>query len=298
MPGMLSYTPFLWLFMLSAAIIMALALYAWRIRGTATGWGFLILMLCALVWVVGFIFETAAQTLDGKILFAKMEYLSLPFLPIAWLYLALSFAGQVRPRTFWLIVVIIPVLTNLIIWLDPVPNWLYGNPRLDTVSAPFAVMKSDYQFWFYFVHAPSGYIFMAIALAVVLRTMYRAQPIYRRQGALLLLAVLLPTVTDLLYVLGFSPIRYYNLTPATFSISGLLLAWNLFGFRFLNILPLARDVIFESLSDGIIVLDETIPTDMRREILCSQRLHKNVRSTCVLKISLAASAAMNLPSCL
>ena len=79
--------------------------------------------------------------------------------------------------------------------------------------------------------------------------------IYQIQGGLLLLAILLPSITDVLYVLGYSPVQYYNYTTAVFSISGLILVWTLFRFRFLDLLPLARDTVIENLNDGIVVMD-------------------------------------------
>jgi len=212
-------------------------------------------MLCALVWVVGFLFETAARSLEAKLAFSRLEFLGIAFLPNAWMYLAFSYAGQSRPRRDWILLALLPIVTNFMIWFLPRPNLFWGHPRLDLSSAPFPVLDSDYQPWFYYVHAPSGYIYVAVAVGVVLRTMINAQSIYRRQGALLLLAIMLPAVTDLLYVSGHSPIEYYNFTSATFGISGLILGWNFLRFRFLNLLPLARDAVFENLSDGLIVLD-------------------------------------------
>lgn len=253
---MMIFTPYLWLFIVSAVVILALSLYAWRMREKQTVRAFLLLMLCALVWVVGFTIETASQSLEAKILLSKLEFLGITFLPNAWLYFACSYAGQTRSRRFWLLLALLPIITNSIIWFVPSPNWFWGHWSLDSTSAPFPVLNSDYQFWFYYVHAPSGYIYVAIATWVVIRTMVNTQPIYRWQGAFLLVAIILPALTDISYVLGYSPIKYYNFTCATFSISGLLLAWNLFRFRFLNLSPLARDIVFENLSDGIIVVDE------------------------------------------
>jgi len=58
-----------------------------------------------------------------------------------------------------------------------------------------------------------------------------------------------------LYVLGYSPLQYFNYTTAVFSVSGVILAWALFRHRFLDLLPLARDSVIDSMSDGIILLD-------------------------------------------
>jgi diguanylate cyclase (GGDEF)-like protein len=213
-------------------------------------------MLCALIWVVGFIFETAFPSLQAKILFAKLEFIGITFLPNAWLYLAFAYSGRLPARRVLLGLSAVPVLTNLLIWLVPAPNWFWGRISLDFQSAPFPVLNPDYQFWFYGVHAASGYLYTLTAMLLVIRSIAGGQPIYRKQGLLLLGAILLPAVTDILYVLGYSPLRYYNFTVATFSLSGLILGWNLLGFQFLHLLPLARDVVFENLSDGIIILND------------------------------------------
>jgi diguanylate cyclase (GGDEF)-like protein len=249
------YAPHLWLFFVSALVIAGLSLYAIQMRKNAVARAFLLLMLCAFVWVVGFALETAVSSLDAKILLSKIEFLAITFLPNAWLYLALSYVGQNRPRRDWFFLAILPVVTNIIIWFDPPPNWFWGNPALDTGSGPFPILCPDYQFWFYYIHAPGGYLYTLAAISVVLRNMVKAQPVYRAQSGLLLLAIFLPALTDVLYVLGYSPIRDYNFTAATFSLSGLILAWDFWGYRFLNLLPLARDTVFENLEEGIIVLD-------------------------------------------
>ena len=83
----------------------------------------------------------------------------------------------------------------------------------------FPVLNHDYQFWFYFIHAPAGYIYMLAALILLGYSLRKMEGIYRIQGSLLLLAILLPALTDLFYVLGYSPVRNYNFTTAVFGLS-------------------------------------------------------------------------------
>jgi diguanylate cyclase (GGDEF)-like protein/PAS domain S-box-containing protein len=117
------------------------------------------------------------------------------------------------------------------------------------------VLNSSYNFWFYAVHAVAGYLYLASAALVMLRALPGLQPVYRRQAGLILVALLLPALTDVLYVLGLSPIRYYNFTTAVSGLSGLLVTWALYRYRFLDLAPLARALVIDNLSDAIIVLD-------------------------------------------
>jgi diguanylate cyclase (GGDEF)-like protein len=46
-----------------------------------------------------------------------------------------------------------------------------------------------------------------------------------------------------------------DLTPLSFSISGLIIVWVMYYHRFLHIVPIARDTTIENMRDGIIVVD-------------------------------------------
>jgi len=251
----MAYTPGLWLFIVASLVILGLIPYSWRFRKTETGQGFILLMMCALIWVVFFTLETAVTSLRGKLFFVNLEFLGITFLPVAWVFLVFAYTGQSLSRTTKLLFLLIPTLTNIVIWTNPLHHWFIGSPQIRQMLAPFPVLYLDYQFWFYYIHAPSGYVFILIAIVVLVRSILKMGKIYQIQGRLLLLAILLPAITDVLYVLGYSPVPYYNYTTAVFSLSGLILAWTLFRFRFLDLLPLARDTVIETLNDGIVVID-------------------------------------------
>lgn len=252
----MAFTAGLWIFVPAALILAGLIITTWQFRDSNTGKAFLLLAGSALLWVVGFVFETAASSLPFKLFFANLQFLGLCFIPVIWLYLIVSFRGGTRPARDWILLVSIPLMTNLVIWTDPLHHWFRGFPRIDSSSVPFPVLVNDYQSWFYFVHAPSGYLYILAAIFIMLRGLRKMQPIYRSQALLLLASLLLPVLTDLAYVFGYSPIKYYNLTPAVFSISAGIVAWDLFRYQLLDLRPIARDHIMESIQEGIIVLDQ------------------------------------------
>jgi diguanylate cyclase (GGDEF)-like protein/PAS domain S-box-containing protein len=249
------YTPDLWLFILSAIVQSGLAVFAWQQRGSSLGRVFFRLMLCTLIWTAGFAVETAAQPLALKVWLARVQFIGITFLPLVWLRMIFAFTGKTLLQRHWALLALPPTLTLVLIWLVPAPNWFWGPFRLDFSAAPFPVLDSNYHFWFYAVHAASGYLYLALAVFFLLRSLPALQPVYRRQAGLLLAALLLPAATDVLYVLGFSPIRYYNFTSAVFGLSGLLVTWALYRYSFLDLAPLARDLVIENLGDAIIVLD-------------------------------------------
>ena len=252
---MFTFTAGLWLFIIATIILLILVIATWKYRGTNTGKAFQLLAISAIIWLVGFSFETAANTLQWKIIFANLQFSGIAFIPGIWLYLFMSFRGKTKPLSFWLMLAVIPILSNLITWTDPYHHWFRGTPTLDTTSAPFSVLVNDYQFWFYFIHAPYGYLVILASLYVMARGFSGMQPIFRMQMYMLVFALILPVLTDVLYVFGISPIAFYNITPAVFSVSAATVALGLFRFQFLNIRPMAHELIIQNLQDGVIVLD-------------------------------------------
>jgi diguanylate cyclase (GGDEF)-like protein/PAS domain S-box-containing protein len=60
---------------------------------------------------------------------------------------------------------------------------------------------------------------------------------------------------NILYVIGLSPVKRHDISPALLSLVGVTVTWGLFRFRTFDILPVAQDAVLNSLQDGVIVLN-------------------------------------------
>ncbi len=90
----------------------------------------------------------------------------------------------------------------------------------------------------------------------LIQTLIRSAHLYRGQASALLIAVLAPWVGNALTISGLSPFPHLDLAPFALTITGLAFAWSLFRFRLLDIVPMAREAVIESMSDAVIVVDE------------------------------------------
>ncbi len=241
--------------LISNIIMGALTLLAWQRRKTPVGLAFFALMLCAFIWVAGDLIEIQQAGIEQRIFWANIEFLGITFLPLMQIYLVLVYSGRSPSPKLLGLLAILPILTNLVIWTNPLHHWFRGQPYWSVQPGIFPVLVYDYRFWFYFIHAPVAYLYSFIAISISIRAIFEMHGIYRRQIILFLVALAFPIIADLAYVAGLSLIPHFNIAPIIFSFSGLLLAWNLFGFQFLDLLPLARDFVFDYIDEGIIILD-------------------------------------------
>jgi PAS domain S-box-containing protein len=62
-------------------------------------------------------------------------------------------------------------------------------------------------------------------------------------------------VSNFVYLAGFEPLRHIDLTPVAFTVSGLAFFWGTVRHQMLELIPIARDTVIESMQDAVIVLD-------------------------------------------
>ena len=59
------------------------------------------------------------------------------------------------------------------------------------------------------------------------------------------------------HVSGNSPVSSMDLSPFSFTIVGFIYFWSVFRTRLFEIVPIARDLLIESITEGVVVLDTT-----------------------------------------
>jgi len=249
------YIPGLWIFIIAAVLIASLLVLTLDKWFLPVGRAFGILMGCALVWVVTYMCELASQTFFFKLLFTKIQFIAIAAIPVAWLYLSIAHTGTRLKKIQWALILLVPTLVNVVVWCVPRPNPFWGNPSIVYEHVPFPQMDYDYGVLFYYVLVPYIYIMLAFSLTIMIHALGKKPRLYRNQLLMLIFGTLIPSIANIFYIFGISPVPYMNISTATFSLTGLLIAWALFRYRFLDLVPAARDLLVENMSDGLLVLD-------------------------------------------
>ena len=249
------YIPYIWVLFASAIITAALGIYAWRHRTVPGATSFAILMLTALVLTLSNALEMAGTDLPTKLFWANVQYLSYAASPVVWLVLALQRTNRERwlTRRNLALLTIVPIITVLLVWTNDLHSLVRHNVYLDT-AGPFPVIGKTNGPWFW-ANVGYGYALFVVTIFLLIKTLWRAPSLYRRQALTILISLLLPLTSSALYNFGLSPVPRHDVSPAVFSLSGIVVAWGLFRFRLFDVVPVARATVIESMDDGVIVLD-------------------------------------------
>ncbi len=250
------YTPYLLPLAVAAVVTVGVGLYAWRRRPAAGAAGLAGLCLAVTEWLLAYALQVAGTDWATKTLWARVRYIGIVAVPLAWVAFALEYTGRTRrlTRRTLALLSIEPLTVLLLVWTNAHHNliWKWTDQTLDT-GGPFPSLHAPHgvAFW---GHAVYSYTLTAIGVFLLVRYLFRAPRLYRAQSGMVLLGMLFPLVANLLSTF-WDPIPYLDLTPFAFSIGGLVMAWGAFRFRLLDIVPVARDMVIESMGDGLIVLD-------------------------------------------
>ncbi len=251
------YTSYALLPLASAAVLAALSFFAFRRRATPGATPFALLMLAGCQWKLAYALEMGAADLPAKVLWAKVGYLGLAALPLAWLAFALNYTGSgkrlLTPRNLALLS-LVPLLTVGLTWTNGAHGLVWDSTRLDA-SGPFPAIEVDGGAWFW-VNAAYSYLLVLAGTVLLARGFVRSSRVYRKRGAALLAGALVTWGGNALYIAGLSPLAHLNPSAVTFPVTGALFAWALFRLRLLDVLPVARDAVVEGMDDGVVVLDD------------------------------------------
>src|SRR5215471_9443686 len=242
---------------ISAAILIWLVIVTWRRRSAPGASPFIVILLAAILYSLSYLVELGSTDVSTAIFWNNVGWLGSVLLPAAWFAFALQYTGRSRwlTRRMLVLLAIVPLVTLLLVWTNTMYGLISSNNSLDS-TAPFAALVSTpgAWFWVFLVYAYTLFLLGALVIGSFIRTLMRS--LYHGQVIALLIAVIVPWVGNAINVFGPRPLSLFDPTPLAFTVSGLAMAWSLFHFRMLDLAPVARNTVIESMSDAVMVLDQ------------------------------------------
>ena len=216
----------------------------------------LLLVATASFWLLTSTLELAAVDLSAKIFWAKMQYFSICLLPVVWFLFALDYTGSSRfflERWRWLLVE--PLLVIGVAWTNEWHHLLWSSIRpLEDGAFVFAAFERGP---LYLVNVGYAYLLLVAGTWLLIRFSLRTARLYRAQTSMLVAAAIIPWLGNAIYMSGWGPTAFLDLTPIAFSLSSLCLVIALAQYRLVEITPVNPISILDSMSDGVVVLDRT-----------------------------------------
>jgi PAS domain S-box-containing protein len=213
------------------------------------------LMLATALWALTAMFESAALQMAQKILWAKIEYLFAPTVPVLFFLFVLSFTRKDRYITIRniLLLLIIPFASTLIAATNGAHHYLWTG--YSTISSTTNLMLYSHGWWFWVGYTGYSYLIFLWSTLILYQFLFQYSKLFRWQALAVFIGGLFPWTASIMYVTGLNPIPGLNITPLSIIASGSIMASVILYNRLLSLAPIARDLLVENLEDGILVLD-------------------------------------------
>lgn len=242
---------------ISGVLSVLLALFAYYKKTDFLGIRAFVISSCAsAMYTLGFALELSGKTLEEITFWIKVEYLGMPFIAPASLIMVMHFVGLERliKKGMQTALFILPLLTTLLVWTNEYHHLFYKSIylRANTPSPLVDVIMGPW----YIVHGCFTFGCLLAAICLMLWQWNRMKRVYRRQIITILIGLFLPTLGSLLYLMGLTPYGM-DLVPIIMSLTSSLYIWAILSRGMLTAAPIARENLFESMREGVLVTDRS-----------------------------------------
>jgi PAS domain S-box-containing protein len=238
-----------WLMLGGAAFFAVAVGYVWRRRGDALAVSLLVMLLAALQWSVAYALELSVGDPAARQLWGDLKYVGICLLTPAWLAFVFHYLGRTRwpTRVVGALLAVEPLAVLVLLANDATHDLVrFYTPEGGVVA------EAGPLFWAHLIYTD---VLLWVGTAVFVIASARLSRLYRRQGVIVCVSVLLPWGANLLYNLGVGPFGQVDLSPFAFTVTAAVLVFGVFRFGLLDQRPMARSQIFETIPDPVLVLD-------------------------------------------
>lgn len=240
---------------ISGVMSALLALFAYYRKTDFSGLNaFIVSSAASAVYTFAFALELSGNTLREIGLWIKLEYLGMPYIAPSSLLMIMHFVGLERliSRRMLIILYSVPVISTVLVWTNEYHHFFYQSihfregapaPLVDVVMGPWYIVQGSLTFGC-----------MLAGMCLILWQWSRMRRAYLRQMLIIFIGQFLPALGAFLYLMNMTP---YGMdpVPVIMSVTSTLYIWAVLSRGMLTAAPIARENLFESMRDGVLVTD-------------------------------------------
>jgi PAS domain S-box-containing protein len=245
----------LWLYVgllvLASTISATLLVYAWRHRERRGAVPLAVTLGGALLWELSALLSVAGRGTQLALFSTQPATVGASLTVVGFFLFSLAYTGRedrVTLRT-GVALSVVPVVTLAL----KTTNALHGTYWTGVVRdmSELSGYTIEYGLSFYGFTAYS-YVLLLVGTLLILDYALDAASVYRYQTTAIVVAVLVPLVSNALLVFG---VVDADLAPVAFAVSGVAFWWAIFRAEFLDLAPIGRQAVVDDLYDGVFTVD-------------------------------------------
>jgi PAS domain S-box-containing protein len=233
----------------------ALFLYAWRRRQSPVAARFSALMASISLTSLFYVALWSSGSRESAYFFAQLRFAALPLMAALYLLFVLEYVGWQPWHKRWrgALLFVVPLIAQAFMWTNGA-HGLYVRSWEIVQIGPFTGEIITYgPVWQ--IQAMHSYACMLAGILLLLRTAMRSTGVYAVQAILMFFGSLVVFIINIPVSFLFADRPIPNLAPVSYTVTGAILAFALQRHRLLELVPVALDVVYNSMDDAVLVMD-------------------------------------------
>lgn len=252
---MLKSLPLSAVLLLSAGLCIFLGFVGTLRRGIPGARSFSLIMIASAIYAGAEAFELSGGDLGHILLAVKFEYIGISVLAPLWLLFTLEFCDRrLPPKPIVILIFAESAFTVAMIWTTELHGLFYSHAWIRN-DGPFPLIGLEHGIA-YWIHTVAMWVETVAGFFVLAIYAYRAPAPVRDSALLPVAGTLINLVSNIMLLLGATPYGI-DIGPFGMTIAGVVFAVAINGRHFLILLPVARELILESIDDGLVILDSS-----------------------------------------
>jgi signal transduction histidine kinase len=213
-----------------------------------------IMMFIGSAWMFSSAMEMLCTSIPAKRFWDIFQWTTCILLPPSWLIFVLQFSGSehlISKRNLMMMGILALVFFLLLI-TNTEHGLFWSKAVIDEDGINLDLVKTFGPLYWVFEIYAFAIIFLGVYLSI--QMLVRSSDVYRYQASMILVASLVPAIGVVLSGFDIFSFTRFDIGPIATGIATWIVAWNVFRFRLVDTMRLARDTVLERMSHGVIVL--------------------------------------------
>ncbi len=242
------------LFLLSGISLIVLSILTYRRNRSPLSQTFLLLLIFCSVWVFSHLLELVFSSRFGTMLWGRLKYSGIVFIPVAWLNFSLHYTGWSK-HVSWrktILLLLVPLIVLFVVWSNHYHHLFWGDIVIEELGGLtyFSATLGP----FFYLNTVYIYTLIIVGIFLILHALLNLHREYWKQAVMISVGILTPLLGNIIYIFTYTSPRL-DITPLLFLPANISLAFGMRNFNFLDALLIGRETVFEKSSRAIFVLD-------------------------------------------
>ncbi len=228
------------------AVVTWVVVASWRWRTAPGAKGLMIMMIGMGFWTLCYALHLSTVARLEPYFWSKLMFLGVVLIPagfLVWASRYTKYDGWINKLTISLLF-IEPIIFNIIVWTDPWHKWFSGNFLTTGILG--------IGFW---LHSFYSYTLLTIGGVMLFLNWLHVHHLHQKQALLVLLGLPIACTANLITIFRITPFRELDFSPLGFIAAGMIFTYAQLRHNLFDLVPVARDRVFENMRAGAIILD-------------------------------------------